>query len=327
MPFSKRRWELLGLCVMAVSAGVLAHTANAAPGKGSGAGKLTFSRDVAPILNKNCASCHRPGEIAPFSLLTYADAKKRAAQIADVTASRYMPPWHADSHGEFVDECKLTDAEIATIKAWSASGAPEGTKIAAPALPPAVTGWRLGKPDLILKLPKQYKMAAEGGDVYRCFVLPTGFTEDTYVSGIEVHPDNTRVVHHVIAYLDASGKAKQLQEGMNDGQPGYSASGGLGLLPTGALGGWAPGNMPHMLPDGIGTLVKKNSDVVLQIHYHADGKVEPDQSSIGLYLAHKPVDKRLRILPVFAPLNIPAGVTKQQAIRLCLCSTPPPSFR
>ena len=285
-PFSRNRvWLLLAAASVGLSAlGAARHATAAAPG-GKGA-KVTFARDVAPILVKNCASCHRPGEIAPFSLLTYADANKRAAQIADVTATRYMPPWHADSHGEFVDECKLSTEEIGVIKAWAAAGAPEGDHIKVPtAVPANPSGWTLGKPDLVLELPRPYQMAAEGGDVYRCFVLPTGFTEDTYIAGLEVHPGNTRVVHHVIAYLDASGSAKKLESAMTDGQPGYLAQGGLGIFPTGALGGWAPGNMPHMLPEGVGTLVKKGSDVVLQIHYHADGKVEPDQSRIGLYFA------------------------------------------
>jgi hypothetical protein len=228
-------------------------------------------------------------------------------QLAQVTESRFMPPWHADSHGEFVDERRLTADQIGLIKQWADEGTPMGDPKDMPEIPKFPSGWSLGTPDIVLQTSGSFRMAAEGGDVYRCFVLPTNLTEEKYVSAIEVRPGNSRIVHHVIAYLDTSGKARQLQENSKDGQPGYSVAGGIGVLPTGALGGWAPGNLPRLLPDGIGTRLPKNADVILQIHYHASGKVESDQTRLGIYLSKKPVDKRLRILPVFAALNIPAG--------------------
>lgn len=270
-------------------------------------GSVTFTRDIAPIMLQNCTSCHRAGEIGPFALQEYKDAKKRALQLAQVTESRYMPPWHADSHGEFVDERRLTVEQIGLIKQWAEDGAPSGDPKAMPAQPTFPKGWTFGTPDKVLVPSAAFHMSAEGGDVYRCFVLPTDLTEDKYVSAIEVRPGNSKIVHHVIAYLDTSGKAKKLEEANTDGQPGYTAAGGIGVLPTGALGGWAPGNLPHMLPDGIGSRLPKGADIVLQVHYHADGKAETDQTRFGIYLSKKPVDKRLRILPVFARLNIPAG--------------------
>jgi len=268
---------------------------------------VTYARDIAPILYQNCASCHRSGEIGPFALMSYSDAKKRAAQLASVTESRFMPPWHAESHGEFRDERKLTPDQIATIKAWAAAGSPEGSRASLPAPPKFPQGWSLGKPDLILEPSKAYALTAEGGDVYRCFVLPGGQTEDRYIAAMEVHPGNPKVVHHVIAYLDGSGKAKQIEAANTDGQPGYTSYGGIGTSPSGALGGWAPGNMPRLLPDGVGTLLPKGDDVVLQVHYHRSGKPETDQTRIGIYFCKKPVDKRMRIMPVVGLLAIPAG--------------------
>ena len=268
---------------------------------------VTYTRDVAPILYQNCTSCHRSGEIGPFALLRYADAKKRAAQLASVTESRFMPPWHADSHGEFRDERKLTPEQIAVIKAWVAAGSPEGNPSDLPAPPKFPQGWSLGTPDLILEPSKAYTLAAEGGDVYRCFVIPGGQTEDRYVAAMEVRPGNAKVVHHVIAYLDVTGRAKQIEAQNRDGQPGYTSYGGIGTSPAGTLGGWAPGNLPRLLPDGVGTLFPKGADIVLQVHYHRSGKPEIDQTRMGVYFCKKPVDKRMRILPVFGMLSIPPG--------------------
>lgn len=268
-------------------------------------GSLTFAKDVAPIIYNNCTSCHRAGEVAPFSLSSYQDVKKRAAQIAAVVQSHYMPPWHADSHGEFLNERKLTEEQVAVLQQWVQEGAkPGGTP---PAPPKFSSGWSLGEPDEILEPSKSYTVKAEGTDVYRCFVIPNANSEDKYIAAMEVRPGNPKVVHHVIAYLNADGKARAREEANTDGQPGYTAFGGIGAAPSGALGGWAPGNFPHRLPDGVGTSYPKGSDIVLQVHYHPSGKPETDQTKIALYYCKKPVDKQLRIYPVIAGLKIPAG--------------------
>lgn len=273
----------------------------------TGKRKVTYSADVAAILLQNCATCHRPGEVSPFSLLTYETAKKRAKQIALVSKSRFMPPWKADSHGEFVDERRLSDAQIATLQEWADAGAPEGNPKETPALAKFKTGWKLGTPDSIVGLTEPYKLAADGKDVYRCFVIPTDAKQDVFIKALEVHPGNRTIVHHVIAYLDTSGSARKLDE--KDPGPGYSTSGGgPGFLPAGFLGGWAPGNDARLLPQGIGNLIPKGADMVLEVHYHKSGKPETDQTQVGIFYAKEAISKRVRMLPIINPFfNIPAG--------------------
>jgi hypothetical protein len=269
--------------------------------------KVTFAKDVASIIYKNCATCHHPGEVAPFSLVTYDEVKKHAKQIAAVTKNRFMPPWKADSHGEFVNERRLTEQEIATLDTWAAGGTPMGDASAIPPPPKFPQGWRIGKPDQIISMPEKYSVEAEGRDVYRCFVVPTNYGEDKFISALEFHPGNRALVHHVIAYLDTTGAARKLDE--KDPGSGYTSSGGgVGFLPTAMLGGWAPGNDPETLPDGIGILLPRGGDIVLEVHYHKTGKPETDLTQVGVKYASKPVDKRLRLMVVtnFA-INIPPG--------------------
>lgn len=273
-------------------------------------GHLTFNKDIAPIIYENCASCHHQGEVAPFNLMNYADVKKRVKQMALVTADRTMPPWKADAgHEQFLDARRLTPQQIGMIGQWAAEGGVEG-KVAD--LPPAPKyssgGWKLGQPDVVFQSDAPYHVDAEGGDVYRCFVIPTNYNEDRWVAGVEVHPDNAKIVHHIIAFLDNSGQARKLDAA--DPGPGYtSTGGGIGFAPKlGSLAGWAPGNEPRLLPAGMGVLLPKGADIVLQVHYHKNGKPETDQSKIGLYFSKVPVDKRLRALPIiYLPLRIPAG--------------------
>jgi len=269
--------------------------------------KLTYSRDVATIIQKNCTGCHRPGEVSPFSLLTYDDAKKRAKQIALVVKSRFMPPWKADSHGEFADERRLTEAQIATLQEWADSGAPEGDPKETPTLPAFPAGWKLGKPDSVVGLTEPFKVGADGADIYRCFVIPTDAKEDRFIKALEVHPGNRTIVHHVIAYLDTSGAARKLDA--KDAGPGYTTSGGgPGFMPIGFLGGWAPGNEARFLPEGIGNLLPRGADIVLEVHYHKSGKPEVDQTEVGMYFAKEPINKRVRMLPIINPFfKIPAN--------------------
>src|SRR5881394_358028 len=145
----------------------------------AGAAPPTFNKDIAPILYQNCAGCHRPGEVAPFSLLTYQDAKRRASQLADVTESKFMPPWlPIDGHGDFQGSRRITDAQIKTLRAWSDAGAPEGDPKDLPPAPKFPDGWVLGEPDLVVKMPEKYTLKAEGRDVFRVFVIPLDLTED-----------------------------------------------------------------------------------------------------------------------------------------------------
>ena len=265
---------------------------------------VTYARDIAPIMDQKCVTCHHAGEVAPFALTSYADVKQRARFIAAVTQSRYMPPWKAASHGEFVDERRLTDAQIALIQKWSAAGAPLGDPRAVPPAPHFASDWTLGPPDAVLQPARAYTLAADGNDVYRNFVIPTHYDTDRWVTAMQVRPGNAKVVHHVIVYLDSRGRGRAQEAQTQDGNPGFT---GVGFAATGALGGWAPGNDPHPLPPGVGIWLPRGVDIVLQVHYHRDGKPETDLSRIGLYFAREPVEKALRIWPLTAPLWIAPG--------------------
>jgi hypothetical protein len=255
----------------------------------------TFNRDIAPILYANCATCHRPGEVAPFSLLTYQDAAKRAALISGAVSGRFMPPWKAvPGYGDFAGERRLTDAQIAIIKEWAKAGAPEGDPSSKPQPPKFADGWQGGQPDQVLTIPVKYSLPADGPDQYRCFVLPTGQDHDVYVDGIEFRPGNRLIVHHALVYLDASGRAKERAAASPDGS--YPCFGGPGVPVTGSLGGWAPGLTPPPHDPELSQPLRKGTDVVIQIHYHPSGKAEQDQSSLGLSFSGPPSKGRTSIM-------------------------------
>ena len=273
---------------------------------------VTFNRDIAPVVFENCLSCHRRGEVAPFPLTTYAEVKKKAETIASALSDKVMPPWRADEGAEkFHDARALRPEQVALFQRWVEQGMPEGAAADLPAAPKFPEGWMLGAPDLVLQPDQPYNVGAEGRDVYQCFVVPTNFTEDRYVSAVQVRPGNTAVVHHVILYLDGSGRARQLDAATPE--PGYTSFGGPGFPPVGTLGGWAPGNFPRMLPDGVGVRLPKGADVVIQVHYHRTGKPEVDRTQVGLYFAKTAVEKRMRVFSVRAKeLRIPPGEANYQ---------------
>jgi hypothetical protein len=269
--------------------------------------KVTYTRDIAPIINANCVTCHRDGQIAPFPLTSYTDVSKRAKLIADVTESGYMPPWKpAADFGRFEGEHRLTAGEISLIKKWSESGAAAGDAADLPATPKYPAGYALGTPDIIATMPQPYTVPADGRDIYRAFVVPLNIPDDCYVAGIEFKPGAPTVVHHCILYLDNTGAARKLDEA--DPGPGYKSFGGPGFPATGSLGGWAPGAAPSLLPDGVGRVLLKGSDVVFQMHYHPDGREHQDQSSVAIYLQKKPVTKILSsFILATRQIDIPAG--------------------
>lgn len=302
-----RTWIKVGaFAASAVLVGLTSH-ASAAPSVAAVSEAPTFAKDVAPILFDNCVSCHRPNEVAPFTLTTYDDARKRAKTIAKVTEDRFMPPWKAvEGHGEFVGARRLKEDQIKTLRAWADAGAPEGDAKLTPPLPKFPEGWQLGEPDLIVSMPETFTIPAEGRDVYRCFVLPLNVDEDKYVQAVEFRPGNRKVVHHALFFLDTTGTARELDA--KESGPGYTRMGGPGFLPTGALGGWAPGYMPHWLPDGVARRIKKGSDLVLQVHFHPSGKEEADRSTIGIYYAKQPPKKLLASIPrAIRKFELPAG--------------------
>jgi hypothetical protein len=271
-------------------------------------GKVTWNRDIAPVVYGNCVSCHREGEVAPFPLVTYKDASKRAGMLAQVTGEKLMPPWKAaDDWGKFHDERRLTEAQIALFKAWAKAGAPEGDKADAVAAPTFPEGWQLGKPDLVVKMPKAYEVPAKGRDIMAYNVMALDVPEDKYVVGFEYRPGNRKVVHHMIALLDSRGNARKVAKEKGDGTS-YVSFGGPGFMPTGGLGGWAPGVTPRFLPEGVGRPLKKGSDLILQVHYHPSGKAESDQGEIALYFATKKVEKVAINFPLSnRQINIAAG--------------------
>ena len=287
-------------------------------GLGSGtvsAAGPTYQRDVVRILQSHCQDCHRPGQVAPFALLTYEQARKRAADIAEVVQSRTMPPWPASTTegGPFHDARVLDPAEIDTLTQWASGGVPEGDRADAPPPRQWASDWALGEPDLVLKMPQAYELGAEGRDEHRVFVIPTGLTEGKWIAALDIKPGNPKVVHHILTAFDIRGAARQRDE--DDPAPGYKVFGGFGIVPSGSLGGWSPGKMPRRLADGIGRYLPAGADVLLQVHYHKSGKAETDASAVGLYYARSSVDKQLRGAMVTPPrgfferpkLHIPAG--------------------
>lgn len=300
----RRHWIVLLFPIAAAGAA-------AAPKPRAAGGVPTFSEHVAPILYEKCVTCHRPGEAAPFALITYDQVRKKGRQIAKVTASRYMPPWHAaHGFGEFSDERRLTDDEIATIGAWVGHGMLEGDRTRMPALPTFPDGWHLGTPDLVLKMPAGFDVPASGPDVYRNFVIPTGAAEDKWVRAIEFRPSARKAVHHVLFAYDATGGAAK-RDG-RDGRPGFGGMGSVGVGGltggTGPLGGWAVGATPQFLPPGVALSLPKGADVILQMHFHPTGKPETEQSTIGIYFADRAPERRLWSLQVPALFGFGAGI-------------------
>jgi hypothetical protein len=273
----------------------------------------TFNKDIAPILYQNCATCHRPGEVAPFSLLTYRDAAKRASLIATVTAKHYMPPWKAEpGYQHFQDERRLTDSQIRIISEWARKGAPEGDPQQKPVPPQFVGGWQAGKPSTVLSMPQPFHVAADGRDVFQCFVVPLNFVEDRYVKSVEFHPGNPGIVHHALFFLDTSGEARKMDAATPE--PGYPCFGGPQIEPAGGLGGWAPGAFPRPLPSGVAQTVKKEADLVIQIHYHPSGKPEVDQSSIGLTFGDPPQKGLANMLVGTRQIDLTPGDAHQEVI-------------
>jgi hypothetical protein len=271
----------------------------------------TFNKEVVRIFQQHCQSCHRPGNIAPFPLLTHSDAAPRARLIKQMTQQRHMPPWKpVDGCGKFVDSRKMSDHEIGLIARWADGGAPEGTPADLPPAREFSSAWEIGEPDVVLRTPSYTPPVQQ--EMYRCYSLPPATATDRYVTALDVRPGNRAAVHHVIAFLDTTGESKVLDD--RDPEPGYPCFGGPGLAPTGALGGWAPGARAQQLPDGVASLLPAGARVVAQVHYHAhSASSAPDVTELGIYYSKKPVQKQLRILPLInSNFVIPAGAAEHE---------------
>jgi tetratricopeptide (TPR) repeat protein/mono/diheme cytochrome c family protein len=270
---------------------------------------VTFSKDVAPILYEHCATCHRPGAIAPFSLLTYDDARPQARALALVTRERTMPPWKPEpGFGDFTGEDRLTDRQIGIIQQWVDGGAVQGDPSMLPPAPHFADGWRLGQPDLVVTLKSPFVLGAGGPDVLRNFVIPIPTQSMKYVRGIEFRPGNTRVVHHANMRIDPTSSSRLLDDA--DPEPGFSGLLVSGSFPDGFFLGWTPGQLPPLLPNGMSWRLEPGSDLVVQLHMHPGNSPETIQPSVGLFFTDTPPTRAPVMLRLGRQnIDIPAGAS------------------
>jgi hypothetical protein len=273
--------------------------------------QLTFYRDVLPVLQNNCQTCHRSGEAAPMAFTTYKETRPWAKAIREAVASKRMPPWFADPHvGKFGNDRSLSQKDIETLVTWADSGALEGNPKDAPAPREFVQGWNIGRPDYMIEMPIEFDVPASGTIEYTYFVIPTNLAEDKWVQMAEVRPGNRKVVHHVIAFVREPG-SKWLQDA-KPGEPfvpkkdgGESRGGGFGGE---FLVGYAPGYPAERFAPGQAKRVKAGSDIVLQMHYTAEGKSQKDRTRVGFIFSTEPPKERVYTLAAGnTKFTIPAG--------------------
>lgn len=296
-------------------------TVVAASAATTSSGPVTFNKDVLPILQRNCQGCHRPGEVAPMSLLSYKESRPYAKAIKAAVLKKQMPPWFADArYGHFSNERKLSDLDTQTLIAWVDAGAPEGDAKDKPQPVKFVDGWNIPVPDKVFEMPEPFNIPASGTIDYNYLVLPTGFTKDTWVSAAEVRPGNRAVVHHVIAFIRPPGSPW-----LKDAKPGVpfvpgperarsgrrssaDPDGSAQMNNVELLAGYAPGLQEQNFKPGEATLVPAGSDIVLQLHYTANGTAGTDQTRVGVVFAKEPVTKRVFTLSASnGSLAIPPG--------------------
>ena len=257
---------------------------------------VTYNRDIAPILDRRCVSCHRPGQIGPFSLQTYREASRRASAIAEAVEERRMPPWHADPRfGKFANEARLTDREKGLIRNWVRGGCLEGDPADLPTPIDRPSDWRIPKPDLVVSMPEPYTVPAQGVVDYQFFEVDPGFTEDRWIKAAEVRPGNRRVVHHCNVFLKAP-----KSQGRVDAE---------GELESYCLAVTTPGSPPLELPAGMAKRIPAGWRFVFVVHYSPIGTTQVDRTSIGLLFADRAsVKKEVATNLLFDPdLRIPAG--------------------
>ena len=271
---------------------------------------VTYARDIAPILHENCAYCHRPGNIGPFSLLSHEDARVRGPLIVNVTSRRYMPPWLPEAgYGHFADERRLTDQEIELIRAWVEGGMPMGDSADLRGAPEWPDDWSLGEPDLVVTMSAPFELPASGEDVFRNFVIPLPVSETRYVRAVELRPDARAAVHHAVMKVDRTDSSRRLDE--SDPGPGF---GGMDVVsmaqhPDGYFLGWTPGRLPHPGWEGLAWELEPNTDLVLQLHLRPTGKRERIGASVGLFFADTPPARTPGMITLVSEkIDIPPGV-------------------
>lgn len=239
----------------------------------------TWNDNVACILYTRCTTCHHDGGIGPFSLMTYQDATAAAFGIQYAVNAGTMPPWPPDNtYRSFAHEQVLTSLEVEMINDWVNNGLPEGNGVP-PMQPVYTSNEQIANPDLQLTMPS-YTVNSTGNDVFRCFVIPTGLTQDAFISEMEVVPGNPSAVHHVLLYQDMSATPFLLDA--LDPLPGYAGFGGTGSLTSGLIGGWAPGQGVKAYPQSMGVRISAGANIVMQVHYPASANGQTDQTKINI---------------------------------------------
>ena len=254
---------------------------------------VTYNQHIEPIIRANCISCHRPNDVAPFPLLNYNDVARRARMIEYVTEKHYMPIWKGEpGYGKFSNEHILSDYQIKLISDWTRTGKKEGDSTYL--MPPKKLeskDWKLGKPDLIVKM-EPYDLPASGDDQYRVFVMDQKIPKGKIIKAVDFKPGDPSVVHHSTIFVDYNGVLKAYDES-ND-EPGYDAFKKGGTMEFGSaipVCGWAPGIEPYVYPEDVGFYVEGNAHIAIENHYHLSGKESTDQSYIGIYFSDKPTNK------------------------------------
>ena len=304
------RWLLAGLGALSLG-GLVVAAGQDAPSK------PTYAKDVAPILFRNCTSCHRPGEIAPMSLLTYNDVRPHAKDIRDEVSEGHMPPWHAAApKGTFLNERGLTDEEKRVLVAWANTGAQKGDPKDLPPMPVYPDGWAMGKPDVVLEMHETYTVPADGVIEYEYFYIPTNFTEPKWIQAIELRPGNREVVHHALAFYRAKPdlqRAPVLRPNKEQmvlpppPTPGTRPKRD-DRTPSRLLATYAPGTNPQVLRPGTAIRLEPGGVIELQMHYTANGKAAKDRTKVGLQFSKDPSPREVRVTHFFnGTLTLPAG--------------------
>ena len=305
--------------------------------------RVTFNQDIAALVHEKCAGCHRTGQSAPFPLLTYQDVATRAETIEAVINAGYMPPWKPVNHDVvFANSRELSRTEKDKLRQWIADGKPRGDGVA-PATPPFVDGWQLGKPDRVVKMQGRFEVPPSGPDIYRSFVFPIQLPKDKWIKAIDYRPLAKGSVHHALFFIDTDGAARRMDG--SDGKPGIAGmrflasgtenAGGpkrdllrfvpslsqLGQFRSGqtfptlatalskGLGGYAPGRSASRLPGDLALQLPAGSDIVVQTHFHPSGKAEIEEGELGLYFADRAPSRK--IVPIQIPAMFGAGVGLQ----------------
>ncbi len=293
----------IGVAITCVSLASAAWHVSSRAGEQNGAATVqaspTFYKDVLPIFQDHCQSCHRPGEVAPMPLVTYEQSRPWADAVARAVEMKMMPPWFADPrYGHFANDPSLTEQQIATISAWAKAGAPAGNVHDAPPPRKWTDGWNIPQPDLIVKMPKPVQIPARGEVEYTYEIAPTHFTEDRWVQASEFRPGSPAHVHHAVVYIRPPDSqwlrhapigqpftASTLTDPVEQRQA-HETTSDLLLV-------YAPGSPQEQWPIGLAKFVPAGSDLVFQMHYTTNGTADEDQTSIGLVFAKAPPRQRV----------------------------------